>query len=199
MFIRIPVYVLFQSAAYSRNLYNLYNTKDERDALERNRKDAEAFTKKLKQTGEEMKDMQYQTMKDLKQEMKDFDITIDGIEEKYKDSSAELRETYKTQLEQESTKIKNRFDIMKRSNEEILDTASEAIMLKIRRSKAKLKSTVLVIQTTFPAFVMKKTQYFLISYLRKGFVTTLLMFCLLNPQMNACEPNPKTTSGDFNR
>ena len=28
---------------------------------------------------------------------------------------------------------------------------------------------------------------------------TLLMFCLLNPQMNACEPNPKTTSSDFNR
>ena len=27
----------------------------------------------------------------------------------------------------------------------------------------------------------------------------LLMFCLLNPQTNACEPNPKTTSGDFNR
>ena len=183
MFIRIPVYVLFQSAAYSRNLYNLYNTKDERDALERNRKDAEAFTKKLKQTGEEMKDMQNKTMKDLKQEMKDFDITIDGIEEKYKDSSAELRETYKTQLEQESTKIKNRFDIMKRSNEEILDTASEAIMLKIRRSKAKLNSTVLVIHTTFPAFVMKKTQYshIFISYLRKGFVSSFFcptaMFC----------------------
>jgi hypothetical protein len=29
--------------------------------------------------------------------------------------------------------------------------------------------------------------------------TTLQMFCLLNPQMNACEPNPKTTSSDFNR
>ena len=28
---------------------------------------------------------------------------------------------------------------------------------------------------------------------------TLQMFCLLNPQMNACEPNPKTTSSDFNR
>ena len=28
---------------------------------------------------------------------------------------------------------------------------------------------------------------------------TLLMFCLLNPQTNACEPNPKTTSSDFNR
>ena len=28
---------------------------------------------------------------------------------------------------------------------------------------------------------------------------TLLMFCLLNPQTNACEPNPKITSSDFNR
>ena len=28
---------------------------------------------------------------------------------------------------------------------------------------------------------------------------TLQMFCLLNPQMNACELNPKTTSSDFNR
>ena len=28
---------------------------------------------------------------------------------------------------------------------------------------------------------------------------TLLMFCLLNSQMNTCEPNPKTTSSDFNR
>ena len=27
---------------------------------------------------------------------------------------------------------------------------------------------------------------------------TLQMFCLLNPQTNACEPNPKTTSSDFN-
>ena len=134
---------MFQTAAYSKNLYNLYNTKDERDALERNRKDAEAFTKKLKQTGEEMKDMQNKTMKDLKQEMKNFDNTIDGIEKNYTDSSAELLEIYKTQLEQDSTKIKNRFEIMKKSNEEILDTASETIMLKIRRSKAKLNSTVL--------------------------------------------------------
>ena len=29
--------------------------------------------------------------------------------------------------------------------------------------------------------------------------STLLMFCLLNPQMNSCEPNPKTTSSYFNR
>ena len=28
---------------------------------------------------------------------------------------------------------------------------------------------------------------------------TLQMFCLLNPQMNVCEPNPKTTRSDFNR
>ena len=28
---------------------------------------------------------------------------------------------------------------------------------------------------------------------------TLQMFCLLNSQMNACEPNPKTTSSDFSR
>ena len=28
---------------------------------------------------------------------------------------------------------------------------------------------------------------------------TLQMFCLLNSQMNACEPNPKTTFSDFNR
>ena len=32
-----------------------------------------------------------------------------------------------------------------------------------------------------------------------GLRCTLLMFCLLNPQMNACKPNPKTTSSDFNR
>ena len=25
------------------------------------------------------------------------------------------------------------------------------------------------------------------------------MFCLLNSQTNACEPNPKTPSSDFNR
>ena len=29
--------------------------------------------------------------------------------------------------------------------------------------------------------------------------SALLMFCLLNPQTNACEPNPKTTRSDFNR
>ena len=29
-------------------------------------------------------------------------------------------------------------------------------------------------------------------------IPTLLMFCLLNPQTNACEPNPNTTSSDFN-
>ena len=28
---------------------------------------------------------------------------------------------------------------------------------------------------------------------------TLQMFCLLNSQTNVCEPNPKTTSSDFNR
>ena len=27
---------------------------------------------------------------------------------------------------------------------------------------------------------------------------TLQMFCLLNPQTNACEPNPTTTRSDFN-
>ena len=32
----------------------------------------------------------------------------------------------------------------------------------------------------------------------KQSVSTLQMFCLLNPQTNACEPNPKTTSSDFN-
>ena len=31
------------------------------------------------------------------------------------------------------------------------------------------------------------------------YLGALLMFCLLNPQTNACEPNPKTTSSDFNR
>ena len=30
------------------------------------------------------------------------------------------------------------------------------------------------------------------------FMPALQMFCLLNPQTNACEPNPKTTSSDFN-
>ena len=29
--------------------------------------------------------------------------------------------------------------------------------------------------------------------------STLQMFCLLNSQMNACEPSLKTTSSDFNR
>ena len=33
----------------------------------------------------------------------------------------------------------------------------------------------------------------------KYIIHTLLMFCLLNPQMNVCEPNPKTTSSDFSR
>ena len=33
----------------------------------------------------------------------------------------------------------------------------------------------------------------------KSGLGTLLMFCLLNPQTNACEPNPKTTNSDFNR
>ena len=41
--------------------------------------------------------------------------------------------------------------------------------------------------------------FFLFPSSSKGQVVTLLMFCLLNPQMNACEPNPKTTSSDFNR
>ena len=30
-------------------------------------------------------------------------------------------------------------------------------------------------------------------------ITRLQIFCLLNPQMNVCEPNPKTTSSNFNR
>ena len=37
------------------------------------------------------------------------------------------------------------------------------------------------------------------SELRTQNYNTLQMFCLLNPQMNACEPNPKTTSSNFNR
>jgi hypothetical protein len=32
-----------------------------------------------------------------------------------------------------------------------------------------------------------------------NFYSTLQMFCLLNPQMNVCEPNPNTTISDFNR
>ena len=34
--------------------------------------------------------------------------------------------------------------------------------------------------------------------LQKIRFTTLQMFCLLNPQMNACEPSPNTTVSDFN-
>ena len=34
---------------------------------------------------------------------------------------------------------------------------------------------------------------------KETFGNTLLMFCLLNPQTNACEPNPKTTRSDFDR
>ena len=40
---------------------------------------------------------------------------------------------------------------------------------------------------------------FIICWVSGGGMCTLKMFCLLNPQMNACEPNPKTTSSDFNR
>ena len=34
---------------------------------------------------------------------------------------------------------------------------------------------------------------------KKWIGDALQMFCLLNSQMNACEPNPKTTNSDFNR
>ena len=37
------------------------------------------------------------------------------------------------------------------------------------------------------------------TVMQEGEKHTLQMFCLLNPQMNACEPNPKTTSSNFNR
>ena len=43
-----------------------------------------------------------------------------------------------------------------------------------------------------------KSSLFNIKYNPVSF-WTLLMFCLLNLQTNACEPNPKTTSSDFNR
>ena len=41
-----------------------------------------------------------------------------------------------------------------------------------------------------------KSSLFNIKYNPVSF-WTLLMFCLLNLQTNACEPNPKTTSSDF--
>ena len=44
-------------------------------------------------------------------------------------------------------------------------------------------------------FVMKGLQDFIKAC---TVLLTLQMFCLLKPQMNACEPNPKTTSSDFN-
>ena len=42
---------------------------------------------------------------------------------------------------------------------------------------------------------------FRLSYLKywKIITITLQMFCLLNPQINVCKTNPKTTSRDFNR
>ena len=33
----------------------------------------------------------------------------------------------------------------------------------------------------------------------KYIIHTLLMFCLLNPQMNVCKPNPKRINSNFNR
>ena len=50
---------------------------------------------------------------------------------------------------------------------------------------------------------LNKSQY--VTYLQQLniclflYQNTLQMFCLLNPQMNACKPNPKTTSSSFNR
>ena len=46
-----------------------------------------------------------------------------------------------------------------------------------------------------------KAENFLFSHRRTPVFRTaaLQMFCLLNPQMNACEPNPNSTCSDFNR
>ena len=47
--------------------------------------------------------------------------------------------------------------------------------------------------------LMKRIEESFTSKKVSPYSSTLLMFCLLNPQTNACEPNPKTTSSDFNR
>ena len=51
------------------------------------------------------------------------------------------------------------------------------------------------------SFPWKLAQIYTVEWMGRHFdvFPALLMFCLLNPQMNACEPNPKTTSSDFNR
>ena len=51
---------------------------------------------------------------------------------------------------------------------------------------------------SFTGFEKKHFSLEMVTKLITGQIR-LLMFCLLNPQTNACEPNPKTTSSDFNR
>ena len=64
---------------------------------------------------------------------------------------------------------------------------------------SKIASSILSYYSISNLFVQKSYSINIKFLLHKQSTTTLLMFCLLNPQTNAFEPNPKTTSSDFNR
>ena len=62
--------MFFQSAIYSEKLYEVYNARDRKVAIEKNIKNAEKLTKELETSGKEMKKMQKETMKNLDEELK---------------------------------------------------------------------------------------------------------------------------------
>ena len=81
-----------------------------------------------------------------------------------------------------------------------MDMSGSTISVYLRVTESK-------IQIIFRLFFMTLTHYFFndlnqtetaVCHLIYTFCT-LQMFCLLKPQMNVCEPNPNTTSSNFNR
>ena len=113
----------------------MYTTKDRRNAVRQNLDDAEDFKAKLEKSKTEMKQMQNETMENLKAELESHRIATKNLKEKYKKNSDYLIADYIHILDEQSRIVQERFREMKRSNRRIFDETSKNIQRRIRIRK----------------------------------------------------------------
>ena len=113
----------------------MYTTKDRRNAIKQNLDDAEDFKAKLEKSKTEMKQMQNETMENLKAELESHRNATKNLKEKYKKDSDKLIANYIHTLEEQSKIVQERFRQMKRSNRRIFDETSKNIQRRIRIRK----------------------------------------------------------------
>ena len=113
----------------------MYTTKDRRNSIKKNLDDAEDFKAKLEKSKTEMKQMQNETMENLKAQLESHRNATKNLKEKYKKNSNNLIGNYLHTLDAQSKLVQDRFREMKRSNRRIFDETSKNIQRRIRIRK----------------------------------------------------------------